>query len=484
MGRGGYNATYSKEYRSTRASVATNGKLKVNEVILNHIDRCSESFDYFIREELGAEPTNQQQEFINAVQDGADGKALPYISVRSGHGTGKTSSLAWLILWIGLTREDAKLPTTAPVAAQLTNLLIPEVNKWKNKMCTEFQTLVEIQSQDVKFHNGNHCFARTARKENTEALAGVHASFVCYIADEASGIDQAVFNVIEGALTGDKFLFVMTSNPTRTTGTFFDSHNKKRSSYQHLHFDSEKSSNVNTKWVADMEQKYGRDSDVFRVRVNGDFPNTNATGLFSLSDLEAAANRKADASGSIVLSVDVARYGDDSTVIAEKRGMQLKMVKELKHKSTTEVAGEVAHISNQGPYGGIVVDTIGVGAGVYDQLKPIVGARLIDGNVGFTPDDTNTYMNRRAEMYFKLRDAIKRGASIPKDDELIEELLSIEYQFTESGKIKLKPKDQIKEDLGRSPDKADAFALLFFREVRPQGLAMSGPIQVQAGSVW
>lgn len=456
----------------------------MNEEVLKHIDNCSESFDYFVKEELGANPSNQQQEFINAVDNAVNGNALPYISVRSGHGTGKTTALAWLILWVGLTKDDAKIPTTAPVAAQLTNLLLPEVSKWKSKMCSEFQELVEVQSQDVKFLNKNHCFARTARKENTEALAGVHASFVCYIADEASGIDQKVFDVIEGALTGDRFLFVMTSNPTRTTGTFFDSHNKKRSNYQALHFDSEKSSNVNKQWVEDMEKKYGRDSDVFRVRVNGDFPNTNATGLFSLSDLEEAANRKADASGAFVLSVDVARFGDDSTIIAEKRGLQLNILKQLKHKSTTEVASEVAYIANQGYYGGIVVDTIGVGAGVFDQLKPIVGARLIDGNVGFSPDDTNTYINKRAEIYFKLRDAIKLGASIPKDDELIEELLSIEYQFTETGKIKIKAKDQIKEDLGRSPDKADSLALLFFRNIRPEGMAITKPIQAQMGSVW
>lgn len=399
-------------------------------------------------------------------------------------GTGKTSFLAWLILWVGLTKEDAKIPTTAPVADQLSNLLLPEINKWKLKMSDEFQKLVEVQSKDVRFLNRNHCFARTARKENTEALAGVHASFVCYIADEASGIDQAVFDVIEGALTGENFIFVMTSNPTRTTGTFFDSHNKKRHAYQTLHFDSEKSSNVNKQWVADMESKYGRDSDVFRVRVNGDFPNTNATGLFSLRDLEDAVVRHADASGSVVMAVDVARYGNDSTIIALKRGMQLSLLDKLENCSTTEVASKVAYHNNQIGVQGIVVDTIGVGAGVYDQLKPIAGSRLIDGNVGFAADDTNTYLNKRAEMYFKLRDAIKRGASIPDDDELIEELLAIEYQFTESGKIKIKSKDQIKEDLGRSPDKADAFGLLFFRNIKPAGMAMSGSFTPQMGSAW
>lgn len=400
------------------------------------------------------------------------------------HNTGKTSFLAWLILWVGLTKDDAKIPTTAPVSDQLKNLLIPEVNKWKNKMSDEFQKLVEVQSTDVRFLNKNHCFARTARKENTEALAGVHASFVCYIADEASGIDQSVFDVIEGALTGSNFLFIMTSNPTKTTGTFFDSHNKKRASYQTLHFDSEKSSNVNKQWVADMEKKYGRDSDVFRVRVNGDFPNTNATGLFSLRDLEEAVIRKADASGSVVMGVDVARYGNDSSIIALKRGMQLTLLDTMEQCSTTEVANRVAYHSNQVGPQGIIVDTIGVGAGVFDQLKPIAGARLIDGNVGFAAEDTNTYLNKRAEAYFKLNNAIKRGASIPNDDELIEELLSIEYQFTESGKIKIKSKDQIKEDLGRSPDKADAFMLLYFKDVKPAGMTGHGPIKPKLGSIW
>lgn len=456
----------------------------MDKIIAQHIDNCSNDFLYFIEKELLAIPSNQQLLAIQAVQDAVDKKEKPYISIRSGHGTGKTSFLAWLILWVGLTKEDSKIPTTAPVADQLTNLLLPEVTKWRNKMSDEFQKMVEVQSKDVKFLNGNHCFARTARKENTEALAGVHASFVCYIADEASGVDQQVFDVIEGALTGDSFIFVMTSNPTRTTGTFFDSHNKKRSSYQALHFDSEKSSNVNTQWVADMEQKYGRDSDVFRVRVNGNFPNTNATGLFSLADLEVATIRKADAEGSVVMGVDVARYGNDSSVITLKRGMQLSLLDTMDQCSTTEVASKVAYHSNQVAPQGIVVDTIGVGAGVYDQLKPIVGARLVDGNVGFASDDPNTYMNKRAEAYFKLRDAIKRGASIPNDDELIEELLSIEYQFTESGKIKIKSKEQIKEDLGRSPDKADAFMLLYFRNIKPAGMTMNKPVQIQMGEAW
>ena len=121
--------------------------------------KIADSFDFFVKEILCANPTPDQQQFISAVQNAVDGKAKRYISVRSGHGTGKTACLSWLIIWVGITRKDAKIPTTAPVSAQLVNLLIPEVRKWANKT-PEINNLVEVQTQDVKFFNGNHCFAR------------------------------------------------------------------------------------------------------------------------------------------------------------------------------------------------------------------------------------------------------------------------------------------------------------------------------------
>ena len=117
----------------------------MKDIVEEHLDNCSKSFLYFVEKELLAIPSNQQLEAIQAVQDAVDKKAKPYISIRSGHGTGKTSFLAWLILWVGLTKYDAKLPTTAPVAAQLTNLLIPEVNKWKFKMSDDLQKMIEVQ---------------------------------------------------------------------------------------------------------------------------------------------------------------------------------------------------------------------------------------------------------------------------------------------------------------------------------------------------
>ncbi|WP_373069840.1 hypothetical protein [Sulfurimonas sp.] len=427
---------------------------------------CSKSFDYFVRKALKADPNDEQQEFIDAVQDAIDGNGNPNISIRSGHGTGKTAGLAWLILWIGHCFKDVKMPTTAPVSAQLTNILLPEVSKWNKRSFPPMAALVEVQSLDVKFANGNHCFARTARKENTEALAGVHASLVVYIVDEASGIDQAVFDVIEGALTGDNYLFIMTSNPTRTTGTFFDSHNKKRKNYKCLHFDSSKSKNVNKKWVAQMAEKYGEDSDVFRVRVKGKFPKTNNSGLFSTDIVERAMNRIGDKSGPHVLAVDVARYGDDKSAHCRREGLYTHPFEMRAKQSTTETTGWTINAINKHKIDGTVVDTIGIGAGVYDQITN-QGYYCIDGNFGLSADE-DTYLNKRAECFFRLRESLDKGLSLPDDDELLEELVCITYSFTEKGKIKIKPKEEIKDELGRSPDKADALALTFFTQIHKE----------------
>jgi len=442
----------------------------VIEQIEQHLLDCHNSFYYFIRNELKAVPSDQQQEAIDAVQAAIDGAALPDISIRSGHGTGKTSFLSWLILWGGLCFEDVKIPTTAPVAAQLINQLIPEVRKWAHKLSDELQQLVDVQTQEVKFANDNLCFARTARKENSEALAGVHASLVIYIVDEASGVHQSIFDVIEGALTG-KYLFIMTSNPTRTSGTFFDSHNKRKSFYQTLHFNSAASSNVTDSYAKKIEDKYGKDSDVYRVRVLGEFPKSAVNALFDLELIEKAmshdVNTEVDTTGAFVYALDVARFGDDSSVLSKRKGFHTYEMTAKQKLNTMELASWVANQYKKEitPPDGIIVDTIGVGAGVYDRLIQL-GLPAIEGNASFKADDEE-YFNKRTEMYYNLKEYLTKGGTLPKDDELLEDLTCITYGFSDKGLLKLSSKELIKEDLGRSPDKADSMALQHFTYIAP-----------------
>jgi len=196
------------------------------------------------------------------------------------------------------------------------------------------------------------------------------------------------------------------------------------------------------------------------------YPNESSeTALFTYKDIDRAMSRNAEATGATVIGVDIARYGSDSTVITVRTGLWVKSILQRKNLSVTEVADWVHHIYNITDADAVIVDSIGLGAGLLDILIT-KGVRVVDGNVGFKAADTDTYFNKRAEAYFKLADAVKRGLALPRDsDELAEELLSVEYTFSENGKVKIMPKDKMKEVLGRSPDLADSLMLTYFTDI-------------------
>lgn len=435
----------------------------------------SSTFSNYLKYGVNVSPKDPQlADFIYEIDEALETNEKPYITVRSGHGTGKTFILANITNYIGLTEEDAKIILTAPVAAQLKNQLVPELKKWSQNLFPSIAGLVDVMSMEAVYGkvNQNKAVARTARKENTEALAGVHGKFVLYIVDEASGIDQRIFDVIDGALTGDRFLFVMCSNPTRTVGTFYDSHNKNRKLYRCVHLDSEKSANVKPKWIETMADKYGRESDIFRVRVNGHFPTTSTNSLFSIEDMERLFDktREVDDSGISVFGCDIARYGDDKTIIFHRKGYKGSFFRVHEKQDTMTTAAKIINeyniIYEKPEY--LFIDTIGVGAGVYDRVAQLgLGEKVIEANASMR--STNPiYFNKRTEMYHNMADAARKGLYLPYDEDLEEELLAITYSITPDGKVRLCSKDEIKETIGRSPDKSDSVALSFFEELPAQ----------------
>lgn len=213
-----------------------------------------------------------------------------------------------------------------------------------------------------------------------------------------------------------------------------------------------------------IESKKKENEEEFRHIYLGEPRNDVYNSLFNYEDIEKAMNRTADDSGAIVIGVDVARFGDDSSCLVVRRGMSIDRIETRQGLKTTEVSTWVANTFNKINADGIIIDTIGVGAGVFDQLTN-QGFYCVEGNFGYQADDNNTYINKRAECYFKLSQMIKQGMALPRDESLMEELVSITYEYTETGKVKITPKDKIKEELGRSPDRADAIALTFFTHI-------------------
>jgi len=212
------------------------------------------------------------------------------------------------------------------------------------------------------------------------------------------------------------------------------------------------------------EEMLQKDKEKYDHIYMGGFVNNISDRLFTYTDIDRAMNRHADRSGAVVLGVDVARFGSDSSVHCVREGLQVHPFDMREKQSTVQTTNWTSYKYNKVKADGAIIDTIGIGAGVFDQMNS-QGFYCIDGNFGFMADNNDQYINKRAECYFRLSEAIERGLALPDDTELQEELLAISYLYTETGKIKLQSKDKIKEELGRSPDKADALALTFFTTI-------------------
>jgi hypothetical protein len=424
-----------------------------NDVLL--LKAAAKSLEFFVTVVLGVKPSKQQLRVIRAIDSGKR-----HISIRSGHGTGKTGLLSWIVLWWGSFREDVKIPMTAPTSHQLYDLLLPEVRKWWERLPPLIKNEVEVKTEKVDFPQG-FAVARTARKEQPEALQGFHATNLAFVIDEASGIPQIIFEVAEGAMTGEETLVIMAANPTRTEGYFYDSHHKNRWMWECFQFNAEESENVSEKWIEQKKRQYGVESDVYKVRVKGEFPSQSSNAVLKLADVEDAIIREnVDDSGAEVWALDIADYGDDRSVLAKRKGKLFRPLEVRRNLKLPDLAGWLIWEYQNAKIKPAVIfyDAIGVGA----SLGAVCADKGLDILVGIkasnTATDSKTYENKRAEWYYSLKEMIE-DATLPDDDELVGELMAQKYKISPTGKIMLIPKDDIKNELGRSPDKSDAIAM-------------------------
>jgi hypothetical protein len=419
----------------------------------------------FVRDMFGGKPTEQQASLL--VEAGRPGA---HVAVKSGHGTGKSTALTWLLLW-GLVcfGDDCKAPCTAPTAHQLADVLWVEARKWQPKMLEPWKSYLRITADRISLDGlPGYAVARTGRKENPEALQGFHARDLIFLIDEASGIDESVFEVARGSLSTPGARVVMTSNPTRATGFFHRAFHADRDRWKTLTFSCEDSPLVSRDYIGEMTEEYGRDSDIFRVRVLGEFPSGGDLQFIKTSDVEAALAREYPPAiyghAPKVLGVDVAAYGGDKSVIVERQGLRARVLWQVQGADTTAVAGEVAKIMREGKYQAVFVDaTGGYGFGVVSDLRALGYSPFAVQFSGEAID--KQYKNKRAEMWGLTRDWLaKEGgwldmgqyASRMRDD-----LTGPEYQYDLQGRLQLERKEDMKKRGLSSPDFADALALTF-----------------------
>ncbi len=440
--------------------------------IILKLKRFKTNPNAFVSEVLGVTPDKWQREALESVVK------HDRISVRSGHGVGKSAYLSWVILWWMSTRLG-KVACTAPTGHQLQDVLWGELSKWYRKMPKWYQDQLSLKNERLEVVGSEaeaFAVARTARRETPEAFQGFHSSAgMLFIVDEASGVDNLIFEVGQGAMSSQGAKTILTGNPTRTSGYFYDTFHSDRANWHTIKVACSDSSMVDPAFIQEMEDKYGVDSNVYRVRVLGDFSKEGDDTVIPLSWIESAVARDVEfnPNRNTVWGLDVARFGSDRTALCKRRGNTItEPIVTWQGKDLMQTCGlvmaeykRVEAFEDERPEE-ILVDSIGLGSGVVDRLAELgLPARGI--NVGEAPSiDGKTYMRLRDELWFRAREWFEqRDCCLPEDSaELVAELSIPSYHYTSAGKIQVESKDNMKKRGLRSPDLADAFCLTLANE--------------------
>lgn len=418
----------------------------------------------FAREVAGIEPDEWQVELLDAVA----APAIRRISVRSGHGVGKSTAVALAAVWHVLMRVPSKTVVTAPTSSQLFDACFAEMKNVAKRLKPPFDNLLELKSDriELKSHpESTFISCRTSRAEQPEALAGVHSPSVLLIADEASGIPSSVFEAASGSMSGHSATTILTGNPTRNTGFFYDTHNRLREDWYTMHVSCVDSPRVSEDFVEDMKRRYGEDSPAYHVRVLGNFPPSEEDTVIPVSLIEhAMANDiKVHEDTIAIWGLDVARQGGDASVLAKRQGPVIHPLTVWRNLDLMQLTGAVKAEYDAMPPSKrpaeIIVDSNGFGAGVLDRLREL-GLPARGLNVSERAMAKDTYLNLRAELWFKMKMYLEgMDVSLPRDDALYAELAAPRYHFTSAGKLQVESKDSMKKRGVASPDRADAVAL-------------------------
>jgi phage terminase large subunit len=453
--------------------------MAINQVIIDKIKAWRQDAILFVNEVLLVNKphikiSTQQKAFL---------EALPHqkrISIRSGHGTGKDASASWAILWFLSTRAMAKVVCTAPTARQLNDILWSEISKWMRDSAIADEFVIQAD-KIFKKEAPKEWWARAVSPsvkadpaDQAETLAGFHGDHLLIVVDEASGVEDPVYIPIEGAMTQEDNRVMLIGNPTKNKGYFHDTqyHPEINKMWFKLHWDSRDSENVKPEYPKYMAEKYGIESNVFRIRVAGEPPLEDARTLIPLFWAEQCIGKQIEVTEEepIYIGVDVARFGEDKSVVLPRHGLRIFPWLSFQGMNTMTLGDHVSQTYSDIVAEGCAIDVIGVGAGVADYLRKKRMPGLFDVNVSWTSSDPTKYALLRDELWWRVREKCMMGYySFPEDkiagdtlslgQELANELSSPFYDFNRNGAIKVEGKKEMKKRGIASPNIADALCL-------------------------
>lgn len=433
----------------------------------------------FVKDVFKATPSEWQSELLEVVCVARKRR----ISVRSGHGVGKTTALSWAMIHTQLFNVECKVICTAPAAGTLFDGLMAEVKKWLAVLPDFLKDLFDYTTEHVRLKSAptsNFISARTSSTDKPEALAGIHAPRVLLVVDEASGVPEAVFKAAAGSMSTTNATTVLIGNPTRNSGYFFETHHVLSDFWHTIHVSCIGNPNVDPDFIAGIKRQYGEDSNEYRIRVLGEFPTDDGSAYIARDIVDDAMVRLFEVSETMpeVWGLDVARMGGDRVALARRQGPVVPEIMAWKGKDTMATVGVVKALWDQTPIDRrpveILVDAIGMGAGVADRLQEM-GLPAVAVNVSETTGPLGQGARLRDELWYRLKVLLlDKGIALPHDEELASEICTPLAEYLSNGRLKVESKREMKRRGFMSPDKADAVMLTLYSTASPYDTVTTG----------
>lgn len=403
------------------------------------------------------------------------------LTVRSGHGIGKSSAFAMLNFWFLFFRKFAQIACTAPTSHLLKIVLFKEISTWYNKLKETSKKIAdcfEITELCLKVKESPDnwfCQGRTCEKNQAEALTGVHGKHILLEVDEASGVPQEVFTGVMGSLTDENVIMILISNPRRLDGFFAESH--KNAGFYKLHFNSLESPIVSEKFEAEVIEQFGKDSDEYRFMVLGEFPRDNVIDkdgwrlLYSKSIIDnpetyiPAIEENETFSGPVRMGIDPSGEGNDETTWIIRDNFKARVVLFELKSSGKSIASKTLGLKEEFniPDEEICVDNFGVGVEAIQELAG-AGCMVNSINLGDKSNYPEQFINKRAESYHQSNKWFKQGGKLVDNKRWKPEMKVI---YTRVGidknyaKNSIMPKKEMRKRGYKSPNAMDGLALTF-----------------------
>jgi len=421
------------------------------------------------------EPNAQQRELLDLVQWES---TAPFeerkrtIACKSGQGPGKTAAITMAATWRTWRHVDALTFVTAPTQHQVRDVFLTEYLRWYGKAVDFVRSMIEVTRTRIIFNNSQTWGLWAAPASEPENFAGRHEKHMTIVVDEATGVERPIMETIVGTLTNPDSLLLCISNPTDIDCYFYDLFTKYRENTHCLTFnceDCEENEYFSLAAARKLELEFGRESDVYRVRVLGEFPSADPQALMRLADVEACGNADlfaaVRASRARQIGIDLARFGSDESVAMMRSGEAIVRWEKWTKCEPAFVLNEVMRWQDENHWRDedtwYVVDTAGIGDGAVHVLHER-GKKVFEFK-GQERASEAIYENRISEAWFHAAKAIRqKSIRIPEDGLLVQQLTTRKYLYTSKGKLVLEPKDLYVKRFGSSPDRADALILAFY----------------------